>query len=260
MNKVSANIQRRFDMEHRILSKLAKRMPVGVDQVGMAYPQVAADIDEPVHAVLAAKKTMEDAGILKTRIEYPKGKSGRVGVWTLAMDEALAHEEMTKEHQRQLARPSSATLRKRQKATEQGESILRYVSGEDNELKPFEPIRALRKDEALALVEAARQYRSRADVVESKVKELEAAGVEVAPEAFALRRDERLEHIALVVPAVDELVRERDRFEEQASRWAGRISEVQKERDEFKRLYEGAKRALDERIRKDVAHSQSAGA
>lgn len=257
MTKISANVKRRFDMEHRILDKLAKRMPVGEDQVGMAYPQVAEDIGEPVHAVLAAKRTMEDAGILKTRIDYPKGKSGRVGIWTLMMPVDLAHEEMTREHHRQLARPSLATQRKRdRKARETGESILRYVSGDENELKPFEAIRSLRRDEAMAMIEAARQYRARIDVVENKIRELQENGIEVSPDAFSLKRDDRLETIALVVPAFDALIRERDRFEEQAGLWASRITDVQNERDHYKREYEGAKRALEQRVREDVVRSQ----
>lgn len=255
--RMTANVKRRFDMEHRILDKLSKIMPVNEEQVGFSYPMVADRIKEPVHAVLAAKRTMEDAGILRTRIDYPKGQSGRVGVWTLVMPVEMAHIEMTQEHERQLARPSGKTQRRRvARQQELGQSILRYVTGEESTLAPFEPLRALRKDEALALLEAARQYRSRADVVEEKMQELGDAGVEVNPEAFAIRKDERLEHVALILPAFDSVVAERDRFAERANQWSSQIVEIQHERDALAKEVRDLRRLMDKRVAREVATTQ----
>lgn len=245
--KLTANVKRRFEIEHRILDKLAKIMPLGVEQVGMSYPTVAEQIGEPVHAVLRAKQTMEDAGILSTRIDYPKGRSGRVGVWTMMVPLAEAHRAMDQEHKHQLERPSDKVVRQGNRGAT-GESILRYISGDDSELQPFEAIRGLRRDDAMALIEAARQYRNRVDFAAEKKRELEEQGIAVSPEAFAIQRDERLETISLVMSAIDSLVRERDKAEERAAHWSERVTDLIAERDEYKRKYEGAKRELERQV------------
>lgn len=242
--RMTANVRRRFSTEHKILDKLAKIMKVGEDYPGMAYPAVAEKLGVPTHSMLSAKRSFENAGILRTRIEYPKGQSGRVAVWTMLLPLQIAHEELTKEHERQLVRPSQKEERERERRHLVAPfEITRAIAGEEPE-SPFESLRRLRKDEPMALVEEARQYRGRLDLVAQRVKEMREQGIEVVEEAFRLPRDPVLEAISLVVPAFDRLVRERDRLQEQADRFAGRLGETQAERDRWKREYDGAHRAL----------------
>lgn len=254
--RMTANVKRRFDTEHRILDKLYGIMKVGEDREGMAYPSVAQEIGEQVHAMLAAKRSFEDAGILRTRIEYPKGQSGRMSVWTLQLPQPIAHEELDKEHERQLVRPSTKEQRaKERQALTVPSSITRWIAGEDTGETAWDQIRSLKRDEPLALVESARQYRGRLDLVAQRVQEMRDQGIEVVEEAFRLPRDPVLESIALVVPAFDKVVRERDRLQEQSDRWATRIGEVQAERDHWKREFEGAQRVLRALQSERVSHS-----
>lgn len=253
----TANVERRFKTEHRILDKLAKIMPkVGEEYPGMAYPQVAERIGEPVHAMLQAKRSFEQAGILRTRLEYPKGQSGRVSVWMMTLPLPIAHEELTKEHDRQLVRPSMKEQRQRDRSSLVAPSALtRLIVGDEGE-SPFEELRRLKKDEPLALIASAREYRGRLDLVAQRVKEMRDQGIEVAEEAFRLPRDPVLETISLVVPAFDKIVGERDRLLEQSDRWAQRLRVAQEERDAVKRENAGLRRAMETMQAERVAATQ----
>lgn len=251
----TANVERRFKTEHRILDKLAKKMKVGVEYPGMAYPAVAEELGEQVHAMLAAKRSLEQAGVLRTRIDYPKGQSGRVSVWTLTLPLEIAHEELTKEHERQLVRPSVKEQRNRDRGSLVAPaSLTRLIVGEEGET-PFEELRRLKKDEPMALIAAAREYRGRLDLVARRVSEMREQGIEVAEEAFRLPRDPILEAISLVVPAFDRIVGERDRLMEQGDRWARRVAAIQTERDEAIRERDGARRAMETAIAEKVART-----
>lgn len=202
----TAHVQRRFDTEHRILDKLAKILPVGEPKSGVSYPSVAEEIGEAAHAVLLAKKTMEDAGILRTTIHWPKGQSGRVSTWEMLMPVDLAHKEMDREHERQLARPSRKAERQRRTSHPSEPSALQAMS-------------VLSEDEAEALLKEARAYVARYDTARTYLREMRASGIEVREDALSFARDERLEHIAQVLPAIDALSRQRDRLQDQVDRW-----------------------------------------
>lgn len=204
----TAHVQRRFDTEHRILDKLAGILNTGQPQAGMSYPAVAERIGEAAHAVLLAKKTMEDAGILRTTIDYPKGQSGRVSIWELLLPLDLAHEEMRREHERQLSRPSRKAQRK---------SNLH----QDGESAALTSIRVPRLEESEALLREARSYLSRLEWARRHLREMREAGIQVDESSITVRRDERLEHIAQVLPSVDAIIQERDRLADQVERWLG---------------------------------------
>ena len=204
--KKTAHVQRRFNTEHRILDKLAGFLPVGQPVSGMSYPAVAERIGEAAHAVLLAKKTMEDAGILRTVLDYPKGMSGRVSIWEMRLPLAVAHEEMSREHERQLERPSRKAQR-------------RSNLHQDGDSAALTSLRVPRLDEAEALLKEARTYVSRLDWARQHLREMKDAGITVEEGSVTVRRDERLEHIAQVLPAVDVLAQERDRLSDQVSRW-----------------------------------------
>lgn len=74
---------------------------------------------------------------------------------------------------------------------------------------PFEGLRALKRDEPAALVEAARQYEHRQDFVLERLVEIEKLGVTIDREkvmkAIKLDRDDELEGIVKVLPYVGEL-------------------------------------------------------
>lgn len=205
----TAHVQRRFDTEHRILDKLSKILPVGQPTPGLSYPSVAEQIGEAAHAVLLAKKTMEDANILRTTLEYPKGKSGRVSVWELTMPLEMAHKEMSREHELQLIRPSRKAVR-------------RQRTSQDGEPETLRPVVTARPDQAEALIREARAYVSRLETAREYLREMRASGIEVRESALTFRRDERLELVAQVLPAIDELERERDRLAEQLNRFLHR--------------------------------------
>lgn len=201
----TVHVTRRFENEHRILDKLAEILPVGQPKSGLSYPQVAEQIGEAPHAVLLAKRTMEDAGILRTTLEYPKGMSGRVSVWEMLLPLDLAHEEMRREHEYQLARPSRKKVRS-----------LARVNAVDG---MFPSVRIPLRDEATMLVQQVRDYVAKWEWARQHLAEMRSAGIEVDPSSITVQRDERLEHIALVLPVIDELERQRDRAQEQADRW-----------------------------------------
>lgn len=203
----TAHVERRFENEHRILDKLAKLLPVGQPKSGLSYPDLAEQIGEQPHAVLQAKRTMEDAGILLTTLEYPKGQSGRVSVWQMTMPVAAAHEELTQEHMRQLARPSRKKVR----------ALARRGAEADGHLPG---IRIPLLDEARELVRSARQYVDRIDWARTHLAEMRSMGIDVDESSVTVTRDDKLEAIAQVLPVIDDLERERDRALDQAKRWA----------------------------------------
>lgn len=202
----TAHVIRRFETEHRILDKLAEVLPVGKPKSGLSYPEVAEQIGEQPHAVLQAKRTMEDAGILLTTLEYPKGMSGRVAVWEMRLPLKAAHEEMSREHERQLERPSRKQVRR----------AARRGQGEDGVLPA---VRIPLREEAQALVDSARTYVQRIEWARSHIAEMRQAGIEIDEASVTVRRDERLEAVAQVLPVIDELQRQRDRALEQAETW-----------------------------------------
>jgi hypothetical protein len=152
---------------------------------------------------------MEDANILRTTLEYPKGKSGRVSVWEMLMPLELAHKEMIREHELQLNRPSRKEQRRRRTV-------------QDGEPETLRPAITARPEEAEALVKEARAYVTRLDTARQYVHQMRAQGIEVRDDALTFRRDERLELIAQVLPYIETLEHERDRLVEQLDRWLHR--------------------------------------
>ena len=89
--KMTAHVKRRQTHEHRMLDELAEVMPAGVPAVGFSYPALAERLGESANAMLAAKRTFEAPGILRTRISYEPGR-GRTSTWELTMPLDRAHE------------------------------------------------------------------------------------------------------------------------------------------------------------------------
>ena len=66
--------------------------------------------------------------------------------------------------------------------------------------------------ESEALIAAAGEYVRRMDRARQGLEEMRALGVQIDEAAVKAQRDERLEAIASILPAVDELLRERERL------------------------------------------------
>lgn len=211
--KITTPVRRRQDNEHRILDELAKIMPAGKPATGVSYPAIAEQIGETAYAVLTAKSTLEDAGVLRTTIANRPGR-GRVATWELAMPLDRAHEELSREHQRQLDRPSASAKRRARHTLSDGTG-------------PLRPVAEPKLSESDALVRAAREYRDRIIRANQQVAEMRKAGIEVDESAFTVHRDERLEAIAQVLPALDQLERERERLVDQVERWRQEADEAQ---------------------------------
>lgn len=209
--KLSAHVKRRQATEHRILDELGKIMPSGQPASGVSYPALAEQIGESAYAVLSAKTTFEAAGILRTEISYPAGR-GRVSTWELALPLDRAHDELTREHERQLDRPSTKAKRNARKT-------------QDNGTGPLRPVPEPKRAEAEGLIRAAREYRDRVERALEHIREMRQSGIEIDESAITVRRDERLESIAQVLPALDELERERERLADQVERWRREFQE-----------------------------------
>lgn len=90
------------------------------------------------------------------------------------------------------------------------------VIGQDRP-NPFKVLSPLRKDEAHALVEAARQYRDRELFIEQQEKLFAEHGIKLNAGAIELDRDERLETVGLVLGYIERLETENARLEERAA-------------------------------------------
>jgi hypothetical protein len=81
---------------------------------------------------------------------------------------------------------------------------VRAIAGPDNE-SPFAGIRVLRRDESAAYVAAAKQYSQRSTLIDTKLKELEDAGIVVDRSAIHFARDEQFEAVGQALPYITAL-------------------------------------------------------
>lgn len=115
--------------------------------------------------------------------------------------------------------------------TESPKEEIKAIAGPDAP-SPWEKLRPLRRDEARALVEAARQYQARKASLYTKLDELREAGFTVPDvSAFNFQTDDRLETIGLVIPFFNELENENRR----TVTWVEKVKTLQRENDELRR-------------------------
>ena len=81
---------------------------------------------------------------------------------------------------------------------------VRAIAGPDNG-SPFAGIRVLRRDESAAYVAAAKQYSQRSTLIDTKLKELEDAGIVVDRTAIHFARDEQFEAVGQALPYITAL-------------------------------------------------------
>lgn len=208
---------------------------------GVTYAKVGEMCGLSGHISLAAKRALQRLEILNAKDFFPGGPStGKSADYTLLVppDEAVRRINSVADSNGRLfaytttiTHPHKATLEKeavkdehpygekpggfvpipivppREErvvvATRETEEV-RAIAGPEHE-SAFEALRPMRKNEGAALIEAASQYKQRAVLVATKLKELEDIGVHIDPDLVVIERDTMLENVALVLPYVVEL-------------------------------------------------------
>lgn len=130
----------------------------------------------------------------------------------------------------------------------------RAIAGPEPD-KTFAALASLRKDEPMALIEAARQYASRQSAVEKEYQSLVTMGLRVDKDMFLksieLPKDEFLEAISLVLPLVTSLQNQNDYLLNQLNTARDKI----KDYAEVKHSYERLQKRWNERVAEKVMNS-----
>jgi len=222
--------------EKRWLEALYDRWPVQEEQAGINYIDLAKQLGATPAPFLKAVDTYKDAGILITRLVY---KRGRQSFWTLAVprDEALSR--LANHHRTEQA--AMTTTQPKPEPTP-----LVAVSGDEADASPFEPLAKLKgRDEEEALLQAARQYAGRKQILADTVKQLEAAGINAKSDAFEFKSDPRLDAVCLVLPAIDRRDNMIAYYEERDQQWREKMRPMQEQIEELKRENNGLRRVVD---------------
>lgn len=112
---------------------------------------------------------------------------------------------------------------------------------------PFAALRPLKRDEAAALVEAARQYSKRSSFLDEEITRFADMGITLTREMIELPRDERLEHVGLVLDYIDRLAAENERLHKVTESTRGPIAEMQALRDQVRKQHEQIERMVREK-------------
>lgn len=123
------------------------------------------------------------------------------------------------------------------------DEVVRAVAGPDAP-SPFKVLTPLRRDEAVALIEAADQYLNRTTVLGEQFEKLQTAAAALGItldfdkllEGAQFNRDERLEHVALLVPHIKGLNAAIERLSGQVAQQRADVAEFEKVRRERDRL------------------------
>jgi hypothetical protein len=232
-----------------------------------SYKILADTIGVPHHVGQSISVWMQDEGFLKVRFTArPDGTSGKASLWTLSgtKEEALkrmtthpisrARSRFAKAKTVPVAAPTPMAAPEPEPepkvvlASSDAE-VTRAIAGPEPE-NPFLILRGLRKDESAALVEAARQYLDRAKLVQTKLGELEAAGIHIDMSAVKFDKDDRLETVALTLPYIGRLESEIHNYVNQIEGLRRKIADY----DELRRNYNALKRRFEGEIAAKVAH------
>lgn len=232
---VRSDIQRKWTKQHGILDRLYERFSLGDEikgAVGQFIPEWGSWND-----VYGAWKVFQEAEIL---LNMGNLKNPLYGVMKNAED---AHESLTAYHESG-QKPEAGPSRNRGSSAPAEASILRHVSGPDVQESKFEVLRPLRKDESLAIVEAARQYLGRKQLKAQKLKELRDGGINVPDNAIPLARDERLENVLLTLPYIDTLLSADTKYGQLAEKYR----ELEATHLNMKRSYDSLRRWRDQQM------------
>jgi hypothetical protein len=135
-----------------------------------------------------------------------------------------------------------------------GTSSTRSTDTDEPE-SPFAVLKPLKRDEQAALIEAARQYRGRKEFIDEEIERFAKHGLKLDPAAVGIPRDERLDHILLVLDYVTRLERENERLQNYAQEGM-RNSGTEKE---LRQVIERQEKALEELVRQRADSAAEAG-
>lgn len=229
---VRRDIQRKWEKQHALLDKIYDNYKVG-DEIKGAVSQFVPEWGE-WSFVYTAWKVFQAAEILLSVGNVHKPAYG------VMKTREEAHESLKAEQLASSGEKGSSKPRP--------ESILRHVAGPDDVESKFENLRPLRKDESLALVEAARQYLGRKQLKAQKLKELRDGGINVPDSAIPLARDERLESVTLTLPYIDSLLSADTKYEQLAVKYR----ELEQAHLNMKRSYDALKRWRDQQVAQTI--------
>lgn len=276
MVAITKQIATRFENEERLLAKLYDLMKVGETNEWMSIRKAVELFEMPEGTISNSLIVFDDLGILKREISWPDFQKQKVD-WTLLVDRKEAEQRLATWHEKvrmsptylkfpkHEVQPRSSTVAKREerqaeqpreerpqvavatKPATEGQELVASAGPEAE--SPFAALRSMRKDESKALIEAARQYANKGKFLEDKIEELRREGFEVAPGALSIKRDERLEAVALAVPYVDALERENTRLLNQMNNGREAIRELEDLRTRYTRLKRSHDGLIAERTR-----------
>lgn len=251
------------DRKQAVFDGLYNTYQVGVEYRDQSVDQLADRISQRPNQIKDDVGELVEIGILSRRLEYGTATNtlgpGRHYHWTVLVPKEEGADRLEKLLQERdtflagkghrAAQTRRANLRQartevplmKETVVEETEPVAlseveetRAIAGPDAPTigRAFPQLRALRRDEAGALVEAARRYQNRSSVMLQKLDELEALaktiGVifskERALESIAFDDpDPRLEAIALILPHIDSLIAKRDSLIEQTVTMADKV-------------------------------------
>jgi hypothetical protein len=261
MVAISKQISNKFEAEERLLGKLYDSMEVGKTVEWMSIKKAIELFDEKEGTLASALIVFDDLGILGRNITYPDFQKQNVA-WTLLVPRKEAEKLLADWHEKVRMSPTYLKFPKHEpktrasrkngveaevptEPTREQVAVATRPATEGQELvasagpeapNPFTALRAMRKDESKAVIEAARQYANKGAFLEKKIAELREEGFEVAEGALSIKRDDRLEAVALAVPYVEALERENERLLNQASSGRTAIRELEDLRNNYARL------------------------
>jgi hypothetical protein len=189
-------------------------------QYSAATVAEVAGIEANLGQVRHAFATIDDLGIISRRRAGILGQSGKRSFIRLDVENKEAALAML--DGKPLRKPKAEKIRAEAVVSPPPSTITPMVESvvtterEDEEVKAiagpdapgqFEVLRALRKDEAAALVEAARQYRDRDRAVNKAMAALREQGIQIRYEIANWEQDDVLENIGSVLPYIEGLER-----------------------------------------------------
>jgi hypothetical protein len=260
MVAISKQIANKFEAEERLLAKMYDTMEVGKTVEWMSIKKAIELFDEKEGTLASALIVFDDLGILGRNITYPDFQKQNVA-WTLLVPRKEAEKLLADWHQKVRMSPTYLKFPKHEPKTRakrngveaevpteptreqvavatrpatEGQELV-AVAGPDAP-NPFTALRGMRKDESKALIEASRQYANKGAFLEKKIAELREEGFEVAEGALTIKRDDRLEAVALAIPYVEALERENERLLNQAGAGRTAIRELEDLRNNYARL------------------------
>lgn len=246
---IPAATQNRFNKEIVFLKAIYMHLNPGEEtEIGAAT--IGTTVDITYNVAMAYAQQFEKLGLIERRYVWQgqptdKMAMGKHAFWKLTKPYEEALDILERDQAKRLEitaakRSASASKPRTSKKMRESVEVTKAIVGPDaptlGEAMP--ELRAARKDERTALIEAARQYAKRHEAAFGKLNELAATmadlgisfDIEKARAAFVFEPDDRLEAIALILPYIDRL----ERTNEQLGRSIVETSEKVRDYDRMK--------------------------